>query len=347
MPALTRGADHDAPVAGMIDRLQNHTDATASDSAFVELRQTLRTASPETVSAAQVGLCQALRTCADPGAVRRIALVLSAAPSEDAIVVLAQRLDVNPPPAMSLALCDGLHAVADQRPSLAPATVALALERLERVARNARLPGALVDSAIMATAAFGSAGFDQLIKLKLDAAAPAKIHNVMYTALGETGDPRAIEVLCAAIQDTSTRDSRRAQAMYGLGQLFARADAAGRTIDPTERAVCVSILKTYLHDAAPDRVFASALKATARMVDAQQDVELRQATLAALTSASNIRREAALDVLYRCSTPIDAVFLMAVQEAARSDVDPSVRSTAAAVLDKEQAFQPLSASDAQ
>jgi HEAT repeat protein len=341
-----RGAQDDGRLAALVTQLQDSSNCASSSAAFMELSKTLSTGPAETVAAAQTLLCQALRASDNAWAVRRIAMVLSAAPCEDTLVVLAGRLGSNPPEAMCMALCGGLQAVAGKRPPISPATVTLALGQLEAVARNGRLPGPVVESAVLATAAFGSAGFDQLIKLKLDAKAPGKVQNVMYTALSETDDPRAIAVLCEAVTDPNSYDSRRAQAMHGLGQVFSRAASAGRAIDPGDRDTCVKLLQMHLGDATPDRVFASALKALARIVDVQQDAGLQQTVLNALGSASPSRREAALEALYRHNGLLDPGVRAAVRGLAQSDGNPGVRSTAASVLDKEQVFQTAPLSDA-
>jgi hypothetical protein len=333
------GSEDDKQMAALVDQLQSGGDAAASTAAFKELRQTLVAAPSGTVGATQIRLCEALTVSNDALAIHRLALVLSAAPCEDAIVILANRLGSNPTPTLRMALCNSLHAIAGQRPNLSPAAVALALERLEGVSRNARLPGPVIESAIMATAAFGSAGFDQLMKLKLDATAPSKIQNVMYSALSETDDPRGLAVLRQAVTDASICDSRRAQAMYGLGQMFSRAASVGRTIDPVEWNACVGLLKPYLSDATPDRVFVSALKAVAQMVDMQGDIDLQKSVLNALDSNSAARREAALDVLCQHGGPLGSTLSATIQELAQADGSPDVRCAAAAVLDKNLALQ--------
>lgn len=332
-----RGAD-DTRIAALVERLQNGSDAAASREAFMELRGLLRDSAPEVIAAAQNSLCQALRISNDAWAVRRIALVLAAAPCEQAVVVMAERLGSHPPAAMSMALCDGIHAVAGERPALSPGTIARALGNLEAIARNGRLPGPVVESAVMATAAFGSPGFNQLIKLKQDRTVSGKALAVMYSAISETDDPRAPMVLRQAITDPSICESRRAQAMHGLGQFFSRAASAGQSIDPVERERCVGLLERHLANA-PDRVFVAALRAMARMVNVKQSIALERATLGALESASEIRREAALDVLHRQEHRLGLEISAVVERLEKSDRGPNVRSAAAAVLEKQRMLQ--------
>jgi hypothetical protein len=339
LQAAVEGTQDEERVATLVNRLQDSSDPAASRAAFVGLSERLRGAPSATAAEIQTLLCQALRSSNDAWAIRKIAHVLSAAPCEDGVVILASRLGADQAVPMSMALCDGIRAIAARRPTLSPATVTLVLGRLEALARNGRLPGTVIDSAIMATAAFGSAGYDQLIRFKLDGTVPAKVHGVMYTALGQTDDPRAFGVLCEAAADTGTHDGRRIQAICSLGQMFSRAAASGRVIDPTERSACVKVLETYLSDTTPDQVFASALKAVARMVDPEQDATLQQTVLTALTSAGDGRREAALEVLYQHRRPLGSDVQAVVRGLAESDASPDVRSVAASVLDKEQVFQ--------
>lgn len=339
LPAPVDAAEKNVDLPALVEQLQDYSAPAASSEAFMQLCETLRTASPEIVASVQTKLLHALQISNDAWAVRRMAVVLSTAPCEEAVFVLASRLHPDQPQAMAMSLCDGLRAVAERQPELSRSTLGLALERLDALASDPRLPGATVQSAVMAIAAFGSSGFDLLMKLKSQGTPAGKIHSVIFTAISETDDSRAFAVLREAIQDPASFDSRRAQAIYGLGQMFSRAASAGRSIDPAERNACVSLLAAHLNDALPDRIFVSALKAAGRIEEFQRDVRLRQVMTQALRSASPVRREAALEVLFQHQDSMDPYVSGMVRELAASDSSPEVRSAAATVLDREQASQ--------
>jgi len=339
-------AEDDAHTTTLVNQLQDSSDPAGSSVAFVELRQTLRILSGDVLATVQARLYAAMWISDDAQAIRRTALVLAASPSEQAVVVLVQRLDQSPAPAIAKAVCEGIHAFADKRPTFSPATTALALERLETIARNGRLPGPVVDSAVMAMATFGSDGFRELMKLESDRSTPNKIRNVLYTAMGETDDPRALAVLREVASDASVTEGRRIQATYSLGQMFSRAAVAGRPIDAAERTACVDGLKRCLSAAESDRVFAASLMAVSHMVNLEQDSDLQQAVFAALGSASEARREAGLEVLFQQDEPVASAVFSRIREIAESDADPNLRCAATAVLDKQEAIQATPLSDA-
>jgi hypothetical protein len=340
-------AEDDAHTSALVNQLQNDSDPAGASTAFVELRKVLGNSPRETIVPLQDRLCDAMWISDDPLAIRRIALMLAAAPSEQAILVFAQRLAQDPSPAITKAVCDGIHAFADQRPSLSAATIALALERLEAIARNGRLPGPVVDSAVMALATFGSAGFEELTKLGSDPFSTNKIRNVLFAAMGETDDPRALAALRAVARDLSVAEGRRIQAMHSLGQIFSRAADRGRPIDATERTPCVDELKRLLKEVVSDGMFAATLVAVGHLVSLEQDQDLQQEVLAALDAMGAARREAALDVLFQQDSPVTSAALSRVREIIESDANSGLRCTARAVLDKQEAIQATIPSDAE
>lgn len=337
LPALA-WAD-EKPITSLVGQLQNASDSSEFRKAFMELNDQLLTAPPETVSEIQHLLCQMLWTCNEPRTFRRLALVLMNVPCEEAVVTLARRLDPELPEPLAIAICHSLHAVAEKRPSLSPATISLALTRLETITRKSSLPSPLIDSAVMATGALGSPGFEQLVKLKDDPKTPPKAHHVLLTAISETDDPRALAVLRQAAGDTANPDSRRAHAIYGIGRMFSRAASKDQTFDPTERNACIQALRKHLTDTASDRIFCAAIKALSQMVDFNQDLALQQIVRNAVRSPSQDRREAALDALYQQRSPLAPEMAATVRSLADSDSSPAVRSAAAAVLDNEQLFK--------
>jgi HEAT repeat protein len=245
-----------------------------------------------------------------------------------------------------MAVCDGIHAFAGRCPSLSPAATTLALDRLNAISRNARLPGPLIDSAMLATAVLGSDGFDQLMNLKLDATSPNQIRNVLYTALAETDDPRAVAVLLEASISSDT-ENRRIQAIRGLGQVFSRAGIIGRPIADADRATCIASMKRLLDEVTPDAIFGAALKALGHMTTTGQDPELEQTTMTALSSLSEARREAALEMLFQQDGLLASTISSRVHELAGSDGDPNVRCAAAAVMDKQEALASATSGDGQ
>lgn len=323
----------------LVSQLVDRSDRAASRAAVMELRQSLRSGTPETVSKLQGMLCQRIAATDDPRSVRRICLVLAVAPCDEAIMTVADRLEPGLPPAAQLSMCCALRYLVSQYVPADAGTTSFALSRLEHVMRDKRLPLPVVDLAVMATGALGSPGFDLLMELHNEAGISRKIANSFYTALSETGDARVLPVLRAAIEDGNTREGRRIQAVHAIGQMFGAASRRGQSIDPAEAVACAGLLRQHLDDGTPGQLFSVALRALGKIVDIRHDPDLRRATLEALTSESRFRREGAFQVLYQSDTSLDEPLLDFVRSAAESDGDLSVRVTARALLEKHDAHE--------
>jgi hypothetical protein len=334
-PTATLEEPSSPPV--LVSRLVRADDAVTRQSAFLGLRKTLRKAPAATVKATQDALCQELASpTTDALTMRRICLVLAAAPCDDAVKLVVDRLQADTPPKVRAAACQSLRDLLFHYQPTDAKVAALAMSRLGAIARDRRAPIEVLDAAVLAMGAFGSAGLDALVALQTDPNASKQVTNVFYTALSDTGDPRALPVLRAAVTDARTREGHRIQVANAIGQLFRLAGQRGLAIDPGERTLCWQVLYQCLGDMTPDQLFGVALKSLVEVAPIEQDPTILQTINAALSSDSDVRREAALDALYRAGLSSDSIAWDLVRFCAESSADESVRNTAAAVLEQSQ-----------
>jgi hypothetical protein len=318
----------------LVSRLSERDDASTAAASFLSLSRTLRKGSPAAVKAVQDSLCQQLATSEDPAMMGRICLALRSAPRDDAVAMVVDRLQPNKPREVRTAACRALRHLVSRRLPSDPKITELALARLSDIIRDRLAPLVLTDAAVAAVAAFGPPGFDTLMKLHNDPNTPKQHNNMLYTALSETGDLRALPILRAAVSTPETRDGQRIEAANAVGALFALAGRRGSPVATDERTKCWQALYPYLADQTPDQLFGVALKSLAEIAPIHQDAGVLQALNTALVSSRRVRREAALDVLYRTGLPLDGVQSTLVRWSAASDSDDSLRATASAVLDQ-------------
>jgi len=124
------------------------------------------------------------------------------------------------------------------------------------------------------------------------------------------------------------------QSVRAIGQCFAAAARTGLTINASEQHNCVLTLQAYLDDETPDQVFSVALRSLGRIQRIDEDDRLRSAILKATSSVSDLRREAAMMVLYSSCVSLDDEALGNIRSASESDPSLVVRQLATAVLEK-------------
>jgi hypothetical protein len=334
--AATPVQEQEAEPSTLVSSLTDQ-NASASESAFMSLRGTLRSASPVAVKTTQASLCRQLAASTDGPSMRRICLVLAIAPCDDAVRVVVDRLQADTPREMKTAACQSLSHLVSRRQPADPRLTELALLRLAGIARDRNLPPPLLNDAIMAMGGFGPAGFDTLMDLHSGPAASKRMNDVFYTALSNTGDVRSLPVLRDAISDRQIREGLRIQAANAIGRVFHIAARRGETIDAAERASCWKALYQYLADDTPDQFFSVALKSLAEIAPLLEDRGILQVINGALASSSDIRREAALDALYRVGLPPDKVTVDLVQACVQNSASEAVQHAASAVLEQNQA----------
>jgi HEAT repeat protein len=331
--AVTDSLAVEGEPAALVSALGDTSNPTAAQSAYLSLCRMLRNGPPETVKAIQDALCQQLAATTEPTIMRRVCLALRNAPSDTAVLTVVGRLQADTSPRLRAAACQSLCDLVSRRQPTDPSIAGSALSRLGAIGRDRQAPLSLKEAAVLAMGAFGSAGFDSLMELQADPKQAKRVQDVFHTALGSTGDPRALPILRVAVADSQTGQGVRIQAANAIGQLFRSAGQRGLVIEATERARCRDVLYKHLTDDTADQLFGVALKSLTEIAPIQQDPTILQAINTTLLLSNEVRREAALDVLYRTGLP-DGIAVDLVQSCAKSSPSASVRSAAKAVLDR-------------
>jgi hypothetical protein len=190
---------------------------------------------------------------------------------------------------------------------------------------------------VLAIGSLAGAGFDVLMHLKSDPDCPPGINQLFFTALARTRDLRALPTLREAAANTAFREGSRMQAVNAIGQFLAARTENGMSSE--QRLACVKVLKTLVLRSSSDQLFVVALRSLAVDAEARQDPLVREAMLKALGSPSRYRREAALDALYQERAILEPALAAAVETLAAQDTQESVRSTALAIVENQQALR--------
>lgn len=334
LTASTAAVAEDVSNDVLVTSLLGGQDTAMAVSAAADLRDELATADVEQVVALQSRLCQELSVTTDPVVMKRIAHVLNAAPSAEALRIGLTRLDRNLPTPVRIAACDLIAKAAG--PQLSSDT-AQAVEQLGGVLREDDAPSELIDGALLGMAAFGPEGLTAMLKVRTAAATVREKSNVFYSALGLTGDLRALPFLRDALTDRKVHTGLRIQAIHAMGQLAAAAAGRGEPIDAGEQDACVRILLKIGTATEDHQLYGVAVQALCRLEDIRQDPYVYALVAAGLSSSSPIRREAALQALYGSeSQALDSSLLATVTELATTG-ETACKAAAQAVLDKYEA----------
>lgn len=327
-------SEQDSSPAALTARLVDQNNRASSLSAFLGLRKTLRSGSPEGIKAVQDALCQQLMSDIDRSTTPLVCLALAAAPPDGAFVILVNRLQPDSASETLLITCGSLANLASQRPPLDAKVTEQAVSRLSAIALDRKASAPLIDSAAVALSCFGSAGFDALMNLQDKLGTPSRVGNAFYTNIAVTGDARALPVLRAAIADEKTTEGNRIQAVRAIGEMFFTARRRGLTIESTERTLCWQVVYPCLADESPDQLFGVALKTLVNIEPTQPDLNVLAVIDASLLAGTDIRKEAALDALFAANWDARPFTLNLVRACASPETCDSVRETARAVLSR-------------
>ncbi len=322
-----------APTGELVFRLLNKEDERASFEAFVQLRQSLGAANASDAQALQETLCQQMASATSPGAIRRIGAVLSAAPSEEAVVAVLGKLDdLNP--LIKQAACDAICQFGARGPIRGDGLVEAALQKLSALAQDENQPASLVDSALMGMTALGSRGADGLITFEKVARRSRNTPNVYYSALGRTGDPRVLPFLRDAVSDPTLHEGLRIQAVHAIGQVAGSLRSRGEPLDPREQAACVTLLGRILEQTQNDQLYGAALRSIGAVEDYQRNPSVYRAVAESLSSQRLVRIHAALDTIYAApSGPPDAALVERIVNMTGSE-DATCGAAAQAILER-------------
>ena len=321
----------DTPIA-LATRLVDRRDNAASMSAFLNLRKTLRSGSPDAIKAAQDALCQQLLDAIDRSTASVVCLALAPAPPDEAFAILAGRLQPGSEPETLFITCRALASLGSQRPPLNAKVTEQTVSRLSEIALDPKAPAPLIDSVAAALSCFGSTGFDALMHLRSKPMIPSRVGGAFYTSIAATGDMRALPVLRAAIADEKTTEGNRIQAVRAIGEMFFTARRRGLIIEPTERTLCWQAVYPCLANETPDQLFGVALNTLVKIEPTQPDPYVLHVIDACLLTGTDIRKEAALDALFAANWDARAFTLDLVRACASPETCDSVRETARAVL---------------
>lgn len=324
----------DVGVEALFEQARSNSEYVASDQAFRQLRQIIRSSDVEKASQARDMLSQELAFGSDPTVVKRIGLVLAAAPTDQLLSIMVARLDVNQEPAIKKAICDVVSSVGWGSRKADPELVASLIVRLDAIIRDKSSPDELRNSAVLAMGTLGPKGFDGLMKTMSADGAGKPRSDVFYSALAATGDLRSLPFLRDALSDRRLREGLQIQAVHAMGRLLAKAKRDGVQISTFERESCAGLLRDITARTGNDQLFGVAMTTLARLEGVEKNGELHQLIIKELYAASTVRQVAALDVLYGADCGlVDAEIVPILRQLAGSS-DAEVQATAEAVLAK-------------
>jgi len=301
---------------------------------FIQWRAKLRSSDPAEVQAAQASLCVKLEAASTPAALVGIAAVLSAAPNEQAVRASLAQLERAETPAMRAAACDAFASVAAGHTFADQPLREAALSRLAALLDDPAQPPRVLNAALQALAALGPRGLDVLAGIvKSDPHQVRRRADVFCTALGLTGDPRALPLLVDALSDPQM-EGRRTQAAHAIGQLAAAGKLQGHTIDEASKRAALKGLRRLMEETTSEQLLGLCLKAMGALQDYQGDEQLRELVLRSLQSSSYEIQDAALQVIYAADQPPAEPGLVADVRARLGSADANCRATAEAILGK-------------
>ncbi len=304
------------------------TAELSDPAAASRLRDLLRNGSSQEIQRVQSELAWQLQSAQTPIEIRRASLTLSAAPTDQAVLILVGRLQQPGPEALTCALCDGLGRLLQGRLPVSESARQAAAQVLGPIAAAPDSHSRVVESAMLAIAAMRGSGLDLLLDVRQRRATPA---DGFFTCLAATRDPRALVELRKALGGGALPEGRRIEIIHAIGQLFASARQEALPIDAAEQAACLSlVLSEWSNTASSDQLQSVALRTLSQM--APQDRYVRSAVRAGLLAGSEERRERALEAIYLDETAPDPETVRIVEALAISDERPDFRELARAIL---------------
>lgn len=308
--------------------VQNLLRASPGAPQSLEAVRTLQEGGPE-AEALRGQLVQALRTAETPRDLEYISDLLSRSQKNTGYEILLDRMNGGELP-MRVAAIRAIRAQLFRKVTISTETRRTTLDRLSALIGDKKADYQLRTVALEALSALGSDGFDAIVK-ELEKGRLTGLSSI-YTAIGATGDPRALTVLRDVVRDPASPDGDVMQALAAAGELFREARAAGRRPVPPDQVAAWEDTLRPLFDR-DEQVVAEALKAWGQLHGPSQDPGFRRSMLAAIKSPSPFLKVAALEQIAQGMLPIDAEILEEVNRLNADKQQPdTVRVAADAVL---------------
>jgi hypothetical protein len=301
-------------------------DRAAARSALLEIRHLARARPLEVRNALAETLLLQLRTNRDSIALRNVCSALGILGGVDAIPILLDRYAAETGAANKFSLLTGLSDLLHSSAAGDGEYQQRLTSVLEAVLGDPKSTKELAEAAARAASAMGPAGFDLLLRLRPDSDSP--LADIWYTAVGETGDARAIVHLREAAAGRETPEGRRVQAITALKAIFA---SDGTRVSVDERDSCARMLYPFLKAEASDQLFSAALDALLQ-ITSKDNPAVQAAIIAALQTEHRDRQMAALDALHEHPVLLSPDTLGLIKRLMRPDAPSPVRESAEAVV---------------
>ncbi len=323
----------DLSTQDLITQVVEAEDDIRAARACKALRERLRRASAEELTAMRNALAAPFVVAEDPDRIRRIGFLLAARPDVDWIWQAAWRLDAARAAGPQAALCDVLAKSLSRLDGAQ--RDALAAEMAGRMSRIIAKPGQAEPVMRAAVRCLGALGRDGCTALAAIARQPAickVVGDALPAALVETREPMALECLVERF-DHAQGLGNRAACVHALGCLIHALAKAGVPVSAQVRQGAIDRIRASLRSDADREMLAVSIRAAALAIGVDNDEALRQTTLAAVGHADADVRAAALEAIVGTRTAQAPEVRQAAAALRTAESSPLARAAAGAVLD--------------